>query len=166
MITWFYTVLSFGPQQVPYLRPVLRVTGTSGSGLWVLKSGYFLVHLNTYCWNEGHNCQSDWKSRRTFERRQIIFRQFSVTWPQRSSFSPLAFPKTVICIRETNHCGVLRPLFPDNEYVSLRLRVQNWTTKWHFLLNFWTVAYPGLLLKGPSFWCYRMENCCVPWTPP
>ena len=36
-------------------------------------------------------------------------------------------------------------------YVSLRLRVQNWTTKWHFPLNFQTVAYPGLLLKGPSF---------------
>ena len=37
------------------------------------------------------------------------------------------------------------------KYVSLRLRVQNWTTKWHFPLNFRTVAYPGLLLKGPSF---------------
>ena len=41
-------------------------------------------------------------------------------------------------------------------YVSLRLRVQNRSTKWHFPPNFWTVAYPGLL-KGPSFSCYRME---------
>ena len=36
-------------------------------------------------------------------------------------------------------------------YVSLRLRVQNWTTKWHFPLNFRTVAYPELLLNGLSF---------------
>ena len=48
------------------------------------------------------------------------------------------------------------------KYVSLRLRVQNWTTKWHFPLNFWTVAYPGLLLKGPSFSCYRMEISELP----
>ena len=36
-------------------------------------------------------------------------------------------------------------------YVLLRLRVQNRRKKWNFLLNFRTVAYPGLLLKGPSF---------------
>ena len=36
-------------------------------------------------------------------------------------------------------------------YVSLRFRVQSWRTKWNFPLNFRTVAYPGLLLKGPSF---------------
>ena len=35
-------------------------------------------------------------------------------------------------------------------YVSLRLRVQNRRTKWHFPPNFRTVAYPGFL-KGPSF---------------
>ena len=36
-------------------------------------------------------------------------------------------------------------------YVLLRLRVQNPRKKWNFLLNFQTVAYPGLLLKGLSF---------------
>ena len=36
-------------------------------------------------------------------------------------------------------------------YVLLRLRVQNRRKKWNFPLNFRTVAYPGLLLKGPSF---------------
>ena len=35
--------------------------------------------------------------------------------------------------------------------VLLRLRVQNRRKKWNFPLNFRTVAYPGLLLKGPSF---------------
>ena len=36
-------------------------------------------------------------------------------------------------------------------YVLLRLRVQNRRKKWNFPLNFQTVVYPGLLLKGPSF---------------
>ena len=39
----------------------------------------------------------------------------------------------------------------QNSYVLLRLRVQNRRKKWNFPLNFRTVAYPGLLLKGPSF---------------
>ena len=49
-----------------------------------------------------------------------------------------------------------------NINVSLQLRVQNWTTKWHFPLNFWTAAYPELLLKGPSFSCYRMDLSELP----
>ena len=47
-------------------------------------------------------------------------------------------------------------------YVSLQLRVQNWTTKWHFPLNFQTAAYPELLLKGLSFSCYRMDLSELP----
>ena len=50
-----------------------------------------------------------------------------------------------------------RLLWCKNLYVSLQLLMQNWTTKWHFPLNFRTATYPELLLKGPSFWCYRME---------
>ena len=51
---------------------------------------------------------------------------------------------------------------PIQIYVSLQLCVQNWTTKWHFPLNFGTVAYPGLLLKGLSFSCSRMEISKLP----
>ena len=47
-------------------------------------------------------------------------------------------------------------------YVSLQLRVQNWTTKWHFPLNFRTAAYPEFLLKGLSFSCYRMDLSELP----
>ena len=50
----------------------------------------------------------------------------------------------------------------EDIYVSLQLRMQNWTTKWHFPLNFRNVVYPGLLLKGLSFSCYRMEISELP----
>ena len=60
--------------------------------------------------------------------------------------------KNFMCAAKSPQNGV-RP----HEYVSLRFRVQNRRTKWNFPLNFRTVAYPGLLLKGPSFSCYRMK---------
>ena len=70
-------------------------------------------------------------------------------------------PRAVCLPRMTDACEnitflqlLLRAVIMDitwKAYVLLRLRVQNRRKKWNFPLNFRTVAYPGLLLKGPSF---------------
>ena len=63
-----------------------------------------------------------------------------------------------ICFRTTQDAAIYivnnmsgRSYRRVSAYVLLRLRVQNRRIKWNFPLNFRTVAYPGLLLKGPSF---------------
>ena len=47
--------------------------------------------------------------------------------------------------------GKVRKILHPITYVLLCLRVQNQRKKWNFPLNFQTVAYPELLLKGLSF---------------